>query len=438
MAALSERLDWVAARLQAGERAIVTDVALAPEFFTRADGRPLATRVGFARWPGKDLICTFIDEEIQPLCAADLPQGVLAAKPIDGGLRQVMVPYRGDLLALVTDVETVLGLRGRPRASWTAPPPASRTRSKTPLLDSLAIDLTAQARQGTITLPIARDAVIDRVCRTLRGRFKNNPCLVSEPGVGKTKLIEGVAVRIHQGVAGLEGCRVLLIEAPRITAKAAADGRRVEELVLGLADEAAANRESEILACDELHQLLSVQGSGGLDAGEMLKPYLGRGRFRLIGACTHDEYRRHIQQDAAFERRFLPVPLEEPSIADAIRMVGGVVPQLEAHHRITIAAACVEAAVRLSHRLIRDRFLPDKAIDLLDQAAARMAPLTAAKADGSKDLVPGAVHPPDGVTLEQRIADPIDRGDYKHALALTDAGPGGAFEKADRNGTARS
>jgi ATP-dependent Clp protease ATP-binding subunit ClpB len=235
-------------------------------------------------------------------------------------------------------------------------------------------DLTDLARRGKIDPVIGRDEEIRRVIQVLSRRTKNNPVLIGEPGVGKTAIVEGLARRIHMGDVpeGLKNKRVVALDLGAMIAGAKYRGEFEDRLkaVLKEIEEAAG---TVVLFIDELHTLVGAGAAeGAMDASNMLKPALARGELRAIGATTLNEYQKYIEKDAALERRFQPVYVEEPSVDDTIAILRGLQERYEIHHGVRIRDAALVAAARLSHRYITDRFLPDKAIDLVDEAAARL------------------------------------------------------------------
>ncbi len=249
-------------------------------------------------------------------------------------------------------------------------------------------DLVRLARDGAIDPTLCRDAETERVMRILCRRKKNNPCLIGEPGVGKTAIAEGLALRIAEGTvpSSLTGKLIYALDLPSMIAGAKYRGE-FEERMKELISECAADPRI-ILFIDELHTLIGAGGAeGAIDAANILKPALARGEIRVIGATTVTEYRRYIERDPALERRFQPVSVCEPSIDDARRMLFGLRSAYEKHHGVAISDEAIEASLELSTRYIHDRFLPDKAIDLIDEAAARLSLRSARGASGDGELL---------------------------------------------------
>ena len=243
----------------------------------------------------------------------------------------------------------------------------------TPSLDQFSRDLTELARDGKLDPVVGREAEIDRVIQILSRRSKNNPCLIGEPGVGKTAIVEGIAERIMGGMVPdtVLGKRVVSLDLSGIVAGSKYRGEFEERIKKVLAEVAKAG--NVLLFIDEIHTIIGAGGAeGAIDASNILKPALARGEVQVIGATTIEEYRKYIEKDAALERRFQPVVVEEPTEEEAISILKGLRGQYESHHHVTITDEAVEVAVRLSARYINDRFLPDKAIDLMDEAAAKV------------------------------------------------------------------
>ncbi len=247
-----------------------------------------------------------------------------------------------------------------------------KTRKKTPLIESLATDLTALAEEGKLDPVIGRQMEIERVIQILARRTKNNPALIGEPGVGKTAIVEGLAQRIIEGdvPAPLLGKRVLQLDVGSLVAGTMYRGQ-FEERLKRIIEEL--KTSGAILFIDEVHMLVGAGSAGSaVDAANILKPALSRGELQVVGASTIDEYRKHIESDAALERRFQPIIVEEPGPEETLAILKGVRPVYEAHHRLVISDEALEAAVDLSSRYVTERFLPDKAIDLIDEAASRV------------------------------------------------------------------
>ncbi|MEY8428390.1 ATP-dependent Clp protease ATP-binding subunit [Lachnospiraceae bacterium 46-15] len=244
--------------------------------------------------------------------------------------------------------------------------------SETPVLDQYSRDLTQMAASGELDPVIGREAEIERILQILSRRTKNNPCLIGEPGVGKTAVVEGLAQRIAEGAVPeqMKGKRVMSLDMASMVAGSKYRGEFEERIKSVLAE--AADSRDVLLFIDELHTIIGAGGAeGAMDASNIMKPALSRGEIQVIGATTIGEYRKHIEKDAALERRFQPVTVEEPTEEEAIEILKGLRPNYEEYHRVTITDEAVEAAVELSKRYISDRFLPDKAIDLMDEAASR-------------------------------------------------------------------
>jgi ATP-dependent Clp protease ATP-binding subunit ClpB len=241
-------------------------------------------------------------------------------------------------------------------------------------LERYGRDLTKLAEQGKLDPVIGRDEEIRRVVQVLSRRTKNNPVLIGEPGVGKTAIVEGLALRIHRGDVpeGLKGKRIIALDMGALIAGAKYRGE-FEERLKAVLKEVQEAQGQIILFIDELHTIVGAgKAEGAMDAGNLLKPMLARGELHCIGATTLDEYRKHIEKDAALERRFQPVFVDQPSVEDTISILRGLKDRYQEHHKgVTIKDSALVAAAVLSNRYITDRFLPDKAIDLMDEAAAR-------------------------------------------------------------------
>src|SRR5213592_3875344 len=241
-------------------------------------------------------------------------------------------------------------------------------------LERFGRDLTEEARKGKLDPVIGRDEEIRRIIQVLSRRTKNNPVLIGEPGVGKTAIVEGLARRIVEGDVpdGLRGKRVVSLDIGSMVAGSKYRGE-FEERFKAVLKEIADSDGEVITFIDEIHTIVGAGGAeGAVDAGNMIKPMLARGELRLIGATTLDEYRKNLEKDAALERRFQPVYVGEPSVDDTIAILRGLKPRYETHHGVRITDSAIVAAAVLSNRYITDRFLPDKAIDLVDEAASKL------------------------------------------------------------------
>jgi ATP-dependent Clp protease ATP-binding subunit ClpC len=289
-----------------------------------------------------------------------------------------------------------------------------RAESKYRALEKYSRDLTQLAQEGKLDPVIAREQEIKRVMQVLTRRTKNNPVIIGEAGVGKTAIAEGLAQKILAGDVpdSLKGKRVLALDMGALVAGSKFRGE-FEERLKAVMDEIRQARGEVILFIDEIHTVVGAGAAeGAIDASNMLKPALARGELQCVGATTLDEYREHIEKDKALERRLQPVFIGEPTVEDTIEMLKGLRPKYEAHHKITIEDAALEAATKLSHRYIADRFLPDKAIDLIDEAASKL------RIDG--ESLPSELR-----TLEQRIQQLVNeeeassqRRDYQRAAEL--------------------
>ena len=250
---------------------------------------------------------------------------------------------------------------------------AKKAGGATSTLNQYSRDLTALAREGKLDPVIGRDTEIMRVVQILSRRTKNNPCLIGEPGVGKTAIAEGLALRIVNGEVPdtVKNKRVVTLDLSGMVAGSKYRGEFEERIKKVIKEVIEAG--NIYLFLDELHTLIGAGGAeGAIDASNILKPSLSRGEIQLIGATTISEYRKYIEKDAALERRFQPVMVEEPSQEEAIRILSGIAYKYEEHHKVTISPEAIEAAVKLSDRYINDRNLPDKAIDLIDEASAAL------------------------------------------------------------------
>jgi ATP-dependent Clp protease ATP-binding subunit ClpC len=295
----------------------------------------------------------------------------------------------------------------------------SRSGTSTPRLDRYGRDLTAAARAGRLDPVIGRDDEVEQVLEVLSRRRKNNPVLIGDPGVGKTAIVEGIAQRMAQGAVPepLRNRRLIALDLTGMVAGTKYRGE-FEERLTAVIDEVTAASRTVVLFLDELHTVIGAGAGaegGAMDAASMLKPALACGDLQLVGATTVEEYRRHIERDPALERRLQPILVTEPSIADTVAILRGLRKRYEAHHQVRITDEATDAAARLADRYLTDRFLPDKAIDLIDRASARVR---------SRAQVPNE----DTHALQQRVEQltrakdiAVDAEDYERAQALTRA-----------------
>lgn len=292
---------------------------------------------------------------------------------------------------------------------------SAQGKTATPELDKSGRDLTAMAKNGEIDPVIGRDKEIERVIQILSRKTKNNPVLIGEPGVGKTAIAEGLAARIAQGNVPqtIAGKSVVSLDLSTLVAGTKYRGEfeeRLQKILKEIKD-----AKDVIIFIDELHTLIGAGATeGSMDAANILKPALSRGEVQCVGATTLDEYRKHIEKDAALERRFQPVTVDEPSEEDALAILQGLKASYEAHHKVTITEDAMEAAVKLSVRYITDRFLPDKAIDLIDEAASKVRISTFTAPASHRDLEAEL----EQLAEEEQAAS--DRKDYEAAAKSRD------------------
>ncbi len=266
-------------------------------------------------------------------------------------------------------------------------PKRAKAKSKTPMVDQLAVNLTDLAEDGKLDPVIGRESEIERVVQILARRTKNNPALIGEPGVGKTAIVEGLTQRIADGEvpAPLLGKRVLQLDLGSVVAGTMYRGQFEERLKRVISE---LKQSDAILFIDEVHMLVGAGSAGSaMDAANILKPALSRGELQVVGATTLDEYRKHIESDAALERRFQPITVDEPSQEETIEILRGIRPAYEEHHQLKISDEALEAATNLSARYVSDRFLPDKAIDLIDEASSRVRMYKNPIGDDAKEVV---------------------------------------------------
>ena len=291
--------------------------------------------------------------------------------------------------------------------------PKAAGNSSTPTLDKYSRDFTKMAQDDKFDPIVGRDNEIERVIQILTRRTKNNPCLVGDPGVGKTAIAEGLAQKIAKGDIPeiLKNKRVVCLELSSLIAGSKYRGE-FEERIKGVLDEVKKDGKV-ILFIDEIHTIIGAGGAeGAIDASNILKPSLARGEIQLIGATTMEEYRKYIEKDAALERRFQPVKVEEPSEEAAVEMIYGLRDKYEAHHKVKITDEAIEAAVKMSSRYITDRFLPDKAIDLIDEAASKVRLKSYTAPSDVKDLE-GKME-----SLEKEKEEAIKTEDFEKAASV--------------------
>src|SRR5687767_5508536 len=312
--------------------------------------------------------------------------------------------------------QQVIQLLSSPQSGPPAKPGTDETATATSaLLDQYGRNLTSAAREGTLDPVVGRDREIERVIVVLSCRLKNNPVLLGEPGVGKTALVEGLCHRIARGDVppALTGKQVYTLDLGALVAGSRYRGDFEERLKKVVKE--CLTRGDVILFIDEIHTIVGAGAAeGAIDAASILKPMLARGELRTIGATTTDEYRKHLEKDAALERRFQKINVDEPTVAHTIEILKGLRDRYEAHHRVTITDAALASAANLSERYISDRFLPDKAIDLIDEAGARLR-------------IRRMTAPPELKEMDERISvlkmekeSAIDAQDFEGAAALRD------------------
>ncbi|NLK73429.1 MAG: ATP-dependent Clp protease ATP-binding subunit, partial [Clostridiales bacterium] len=288
-------------------------------------------------------------------------------------------------------------------------------KEKGSVLKKFGKDLTAEAKEGKLDPVIGRESEIERVIQILNRRTKNNPCLIGEPGVGKTAIAEGLAQKISNGDVcdSLAKKRIITLDMASMLAGAKFRGEFEERLKKAINETKKSG--DVILFIDELHTIIGAGAAeGAIDASNILKPALARGEIQVIGATTYDEYRKRIEKDSALERRFQPVKVEEPSTEDTIKILEGLRPKYEEHHKVKITDEALKAAAILSDRYISDRFLPDKAVDLMDEAASQIRLSTFVKPD-------------DLIELEERLEElsnrkeaAVQKQDFEEAAHIRD------------------
>ncbi len=294
-------------------------------------------------------------------------------------------------------------------------PFGQQNKNNNSVLDKFSRDLTSLARENKIDPVIGRENEIQRVIQILSRRSKNNPCLIGEPGVGKTAIAEGLALKIVKGTVPeiLKDKRIVSLDLTGMVAGTKYRGD-FEERIKGVIDEVK-NSKDIILFIDEVHTLMGTgSAEGAVDAANILKPSLARGELQLIGATTIDEYRKNIEKDSALERRFQPIMVGEPSVEDAIEILKGIRDKYEAHHKVKITDDAVKSAVILSHRYIGDRFLPDKAIDLVDEACSKVRLKSMTPPDEIKEMEDKIQK----ISAEKEMA--VNQQDFERAAKLRD------------------
>src|SRR5690349_1175095 len=290
----------------------------------------------------------------------------------------------------------------------------TKSQTKTPYMDALGFDLTEAARMNKLGPLIGRENEIERVMQILSRRTKNNPALIGEPGVGKTAIVEGLAQRIVAGDVPeqLQNKRLVALDIGALVAGTKYRGEFEERLKKIVAE---VKETSSIIFIDELHTLVGAGAAeGAVDAANILKPALSRGELQTIGATTLDEYRKYIERDAALERRFQPIQVEEPSVEETISILTGVRSLYEDHHRLKISDDALKAAAHLAARYVTDRFMPDKAIDLIDEAASRVRMQRSAAPPNMKEAMAG-LH-----SLQRELEAAVTSQEYELAAELRD------------------
>ena len=404
--------EGVAARVLENMNVELAKVRTAVEFIIGRGDRPVVGEVGLTP-RAKRVIELAIDE------ARRLGHNYIGTEHLLLGLvREGEGIAAGVLESLGVNLDKVRHevIRVLSQSSSAGPTPEAKRASKTPTVDQLGINLTDAARAGKLDPVIGREKEIERVIQILSRRTKNNPALIGEPGVGKTAIAEGLAHRIVAGDVPetLLNKRVLTLDIGSLVAGTKYRGEFEERLKKII--EELRNTNDAVLFIDELHTLVGAGAAeGAIDAANILKPPLARGELQCIGATTLDEYRKYIERDAALERRFQPVMVEEPTLEQTIDILMGIRERYEQHHKVTITDEAVKAAADLSIRYITDRHLPDKAIDLIDEAASRVrlrhASAPPALREAQKEL--------DRITKEKDAA--INNQEYEEAATLRES-----------------
>ncbi len=347
-----------------------TPTKLSPDYFTPRAKRVIEIAIQTARNMGKKFVGT-----------EHILMGILSEQ--DNFAIRFIKELGCDVTIIISNAFETSGAQPQDVATK----PEKKSSSKIETLQKYGRDLTAEAEKGKIDPVIGRETEVERIIQILCRRTKNNPCLIGEPGVGKTAIIEGLAQRIVDGDVPdiLEDKRVFTLDLTGMVAGTKYRGD-FEERIKAVVDEVK-NADDIILFIDEIHTIIGAgSAEGSTDAANILKPSLARGDFQLIGATTISEYRKNIEKDSALERRFQTVTVAEPTEDDAILILKGLKDKYEAHHKVVITDDAITAAVKLSSRYINDRFLPDKAIDLIDEAASRVRLASSVPSDELKQL----------------------------------------------------
>jgi ATP-dependent Clp protease ATP-binding subunit ClpC len=364
---LAREDEGVAARVLVNLGVNLTKVRSAVEFIIGRGEKPAGKETGLTT-RAKKVIELAIDE------ARSLGHNYIGTEHLLLGLlREGEGVAAGVLDSFGLTAERVRAEVTRLLSQTTAKTKLGRTQSRTPNLDQVGIDLTAAARAGRLDPVIGRATEIERVIQILSRRTKNNPALIGEPGVGKTAIVEGMAHRIVAGDVPetLEGKRLIALDMAAVVAGTKYRGE-FEERLKKIIEEIKTSGNC-VIFIDEFHTMVGAGAAeGAVDAANILKPSLARGELQCIGATTLDDYRKYVERDAALERRFQPVLVDEPSVEDTLEILRGIRERYEEHHRLTISDEALHAAAHLASKYIPDRFMPDKAIDLIDEAASRV------------------------------------------------------------------
>jgi ATP-dependent Clp protease ATP-binding subunit ClpB len=369
LVALLQQSEGIVPRLL--EKVGASSKSLMVDLDTRLEKLPKVTGSNTKPTASNRLIKVFSKAEVE---ASEMGDAYISTEHflvgmLKGGDSDLLSLFKRNEITLQKIEKALMEMRGNQKITDDEP------ESKYEILTKYGRDLTALAAEGKLDPVIGRDEEIRRVIQVLSRRTKNNPVLIGEPGVGKTAIAEGLAVRIlKQDVPeSLIGKKLMSLDLGSLVAGAKYRGE-FEDRLKAVIKEVTGSDGQIILFIDELHTLVGAgKADGAMDAGQLLKPALARGELRCIGATTLDEYRKYIEKDAALERRFQQVLVDEPSIEDAITILRGLKEKYEVHHGVRITDAALVAAVKLSHRYITSRFLPDKAIDLIDEAASKMS-----------------------------------------------------------------